>query len=168
MNKDYTAGASPEGLARFLAMGAGDDADDDDAEASLGAFLGKLLSTPLSLDDRRPDSLPTVLGMPYREMQAHIGRMLREVLLDANVETTVLTTLKDYAKARVKAATHPSEHTAATAVYYAAIASGVVFHRRNISSLSSQQLDKGFANLAGKSWMNPEMKDLFEKARDAL
>ena len=167
MKDDSTYGLSPQQLARLLAIGLQDPdrASRAHVTGTPADMLRDMLTDDLSLDPTVSDSFPAVLNRPCDEMLASAGRPLVYVLLNRTTDLTVLKTLKDYAKELVSRGDSEAEKSAATAIYYAAIASALVFHQHKISHHSYEGLDKAFTKLERKPWVWPELKDLFQKAQ---
>jgi hypothetical protein len=86
---------------------------------------------------------------------------LRDLLLDSKTDLAVIKTLKDYGKKLVRRGGPEAKQAAATVIYYAAIASALVFHAHKITQHSCQTL------LEQKPWVPPELKDLFRRAKAA-
>ena len=58
-----------------------------------------------------------------------------------------------------------AQGAAATTLYYGAIASALVHHRKKITQGSYQNLDESLALLGTKTWMVEELRELFSQAR---
>jgi len=67
-------------------------------------------------------------------------------------------------KALAAAPASPEQHSSAIAVYYAAIASALVFHGRKVTRNPWPHLDASFARLADEPWIGGELADLFARA----
>ena len=89
-----------------------------------------------------------------------------KALLNNQADIEAIKRIKDAGKSMVRGARSDAEHKAATAVYYAAIASAMVSRQRRITSLSYESLSKSFADLAEDSWVTRELRDLFGKAQE--
>ena len=57
-----------------------------------------------------------------------------------------------------------AEHDAATAVYFAAIASALLFHDRKITTFSYKSLDESFSKLINEKWIVKDIAELFDRA----
>lgn len=156
MDNETTSGWGPKKMARLLAFGApaGPAEDSRHPDEVTGELLRDRLAGPLTLDKRVVDSLPVILGQP-----------LGEVLLDPETEVGVLDKIKDYGKGLPLGRKEGPEHAAAIAIYYASIASALVFHDRKITGHSYDGLEKSFAVLIEKQWLPPDFARLFSKAR---
>lgn len=167
MKNDTTYGLSPELLARLLAVGL----PDNNAQGNTGAsrtpaqVLQDMLHGKLPLDPALPDSLHAVLNWPSDKVLAATDRTVNDLLLDSSTDLAVLKTLKDYAKALVRRGGPQTKQAAATVVYYGAIASALVFHRRRITEHSYEKLREAYEELERKAWIPSELKDLFQRAR---
>jgi hypothetical protein len=93
------------------------------------------------------------------------GSRIEEILLDSKTDLAVIKALKDYYKKLVHGADSEQKQMAATVIYYAAIASALVFHRQKITNLSYHKLEKAYTDLEKEPWAPSELKDLFSRAR---
>lgn len=109
----------------------------------------------------------SVLKQPCHGSSDGAGRALSQLLMNPQTDLAMVRTLKDYAKALSLSDAQGPEHTAAIAVYYAAIASALVFHGRKITRHSYETLRGAFSQLAEKNWLPREMKELFRRGREA-
>ena len=167
VEKETTYGLSPEQLARLLEMGLNkeDDRQSGKDSSTRADVLEKMLTSDLSLDPAVPESLPAVLKRPCEELPGATGRTLGQLLLNPQCDLGILRTLKDYGKA-LSGASHPeAEQAAAVVIYYAAIASALLFHGQRITQHSWGKLRDAYAQLNRKSWITAELKELFQKAR---
>ena len=60
-----------------------------------------------------------------------------------------------------------ADQATATVVYYAAIASALLFHQRRITEHTYDKLEKAYGDLEQKDWIPSELKELFRKAKAA-
>ncbi len=164
--EETTYGLSPKHLARLLAIGL----EKDDGENKLGDTrtpaeeLEEILSRRLSLDPATPDSMPAILNRPCGELLPAAGRSMGNVLLDPATDLAIIRTLKDYGKQLVRRGLE-GKRAAAIVIYYAAIASALLFHNHKITQHSYEKLEKAYTDLEQKPWVPPELKELFQKAR---
>ena len=91
---------------------------------------------------------------------------MEERLLDPGTPVTALRTLKDDSKAMARRDASQADRAAATTVYYAAIASALVFHDHKITGQAYGQLHEGLSTLGAKPWVPAGIKSLFAKARE--
>lgn len=169
MGKKTTFGLSLDKISRLLRLTLGDRSTQDEkpGDQDPGAVLRQFLSRELPLDPVTPDSLPAVLKRPCHELAVMAGKTIGDLLFDPTTDTLVLRALKDYCKALPKHFGTETWQAVATAVYYASIANGLLFHRIKITELSSQRLGEGFEKLQEKPWVTDELKDLFRRAQAA-
>jgi hypothetical protein len=164
---ETTYGLSPRQLARLLAIGIEDMHPEENpgSRRSPEEILSSMLSGKLLLDPAIPDSLPAVLNWPSDRVLAAAGRPMSDLLLDSSTDLSVLETLKDYAKELARRSETEAKQAAATALYYAAIGSALVFHSQKITRHSYDKLHRAYTELEQKRWIPSELKDLFQKAR---
>lgn len=165
MSNELPPDATSEDLAELLMLG--ERGEGPSSRATEEQALHEMLSIQLSLDGSTPDSPPTVIGRPCEELRPRVGWRVDEVVLDPEAGVTVVKTLKDYARALARRGESPAIETAAKAVYYGAIANALVFHGHKITQHSHERLERAFEMLQAEPWIAPELKQLFEDARQA-
>jgi len=157
---------TPQAVAALLSMGRTDDSHlGTTAEHTVGAVLRRILEAPVSMAPSLSESVPAVLGRECAQLEARTGQPLMQILLDEDVHLTALTTLKEYATVLGRRRLNAADEGACRTVYYAAIASALVFHGARITRHSYEGLEEGFAALAAKPWMVLELRDLFSRAQ---
>jgi hypothetical protein len=166
---ETTYGLSPERLARLLAIGMkGSDEQKKTRDGRTpGEVLQNILVSTLPFDAAMPDSLPAVLNRLCDEAPIVVGRSLTDLLLNSRTDLAVIKALKEYSKELVRRGGRESEGAAATAIYYAAIASALVLHQKKVTHLSYEELQEACRDLQQKEWIPSELKGLFRKARGA-
>lgn len=165
MKEETTYGLSPDRLARLLALGLQDSEKEEESpeDQSSGEVLQEMLDRELSVDPATPDSLAAVLKRPPDEVVAGT-QTLGDSLLGSETHLEVIKTLKDYGKELVRSEGSEARKAAATAIYYAAIGSALLFHNRKITQHSFEKLEEAFADLEQKDWIPPDLQDLFLRA----
>ncbi len=147
-NDISTSGVSSERLARLLGMGLEESTRPDTNPPKPIAEL---------LQARLAETLCKEL-VPLSE------KPLGEVLLDPNTDPKAVKTIKEYAKELAVQKASEADHASAIAMYYAAIASALVFHDEKITTHSYEYLRSAFAELAEKPWVPQELSELFVTA----
>ena len=161
-----TFGVGSEQLARLLGIGLDlDDHEHCSPNQAKAALLRTRLSGTLPLDPAVVDALPAILGRVCRELLPMGGRSLGGVLLDSETGLDVLETIKDYGKKLVAGKDSEAEHAVSTAIYFAAIASALLFHDQKITSYTYPALAEAFSTLIDKQWLAPELARHLAKAR---
>jgi len=94
-----------------------------------------------------------------------LGHIPVKRLLEGQTDLAVIIALKDNAKAQVAEADDKVQGDVATAIYFGCIASALVRHGQQVSSLSYHELVSAFSALIQKDWMHPQLKALLEEAR---
>jgi hypothetical protein len=157
----------PEQLASLLGIGIRGEAEEGEAQdaQTMREWLRDGLASQLPLDTADEKSLPATLGRPCPELTALAGRLLGEVLLDSQTDLSVLKTIKEYGKTLSARAGKGPSRAGAVAIYYAAIASAVLFHHEKITEHSYRSLARSLEMLIEKPWMAPKLVGLFVEAR---
>jgi hypothetical protein len=136
------------------------------AEETTAALLRKRLAAALPFTEIVMDRLTEAMEGVRRELLPVSGKPLGDLLSSASAELTVLDTIKVRGKKLAAAAgASESERDTGLTIYFAAIASALVYHGQKISSHSSETLERSFAMLSEMQWMTPELVELFHKAR---
>jgi len=160
--KKKTQADQPDRLADLLHIGLEADLQgplhpDEQKESLLRARL----AGTLPLEKEALDVLPIVVGQLLPLGGGSLGR----ALLDADTPLEVLQKIKDHGKRLALAGKSEAEHAAATTVYFAAIASAILFHGHRITTYSYGALAEHFGRLIDKRWMDPKLARHLAKAR---
>jgi len=158
-----TFGMHPRRLAGLLRSGVGQEPGEEGPHANEVAkeVLAAWLAEPL------PASLGAHLTASAEERKvAGAGRAasLGKLLLVRGSNLAVVKAMKQYAKTQAGRLESGPEHAAAIAVYYAAIASALIFHGQRITQHSFASLQESFDMLASKSWVPAELSRHFAEA----
>ena len=94
-----------------------------------------------------------------------MGKSLSQVLLNPQPDLDLLRTIKDCSKTLSQTLDSETDTALATTVYFATLASALVFYKQKISQHSHRKLDESFALLVEKAWMAQELAELFSQAR---
>ena len=92
------------------------------------------------------------------------GDSIRAMLMDPQTGIVLIDEIKGYAKNRSKKAASEAEGDAAGVVYYATIASALVYHDDKISRFSIKDLRQTFSDLGKTQWVPSDLAELFKKA----
>lgn len=163
-----TFGLSPEKMAELLRMGTDEQngaepISDDQQKAEL---LVDRLAEPLPLSPSVMKLLPDISSLLTGVVGGCGSEPIGNLLKNSDVEISVLRKIKNYNNDLSKCAEAKIDRDIAVVLYYAAIASALVFYNKRISGLSYKDLDKSFSSLIGKSWIKTELVRLFTKARE--
>lgn len=168
MDKESTVfGLSPEQLARLLKIGSDTSQADSkvDQEQKKVELLHDWLAARLPLETALVESLPKILRRLRQELRPLEGKSFGDLLKEPNTDIAAIEKIKEYSKKMVASAKSEAEHDAAAAIYYAAIASALVYHNKTITKFSYKNLRDSFSALSGQAWLNPDLAALFEEAR---
>lgn len=156
MDSESTFGIAPEGLASLLGLGIrGKQKPDVDHLA--GERLKAKLAGAVPLDPAVVDAPPAIMERSERELGG--------VLLDSATDLTTLKRIKDYGKRLAGREDSEAGHAVGIAIYYAAIASAMVFHEERITQHSFGSLADAFETLRQKPWLPSELARHFLRAR---
>ena len=164
--KSTTFGLGPEKLARLLNIGSdiSETENDVDEKEKKSELLYDWLAATLPLDAIFIETLPTILQRLYRQLQLHADESFGNLLKEPKTDILVIKKIKDYSKKLVSSSKSEAEHDAATAIYFAAIASALVFHDRKITTFSYKSLCESFSKLIDEKWIAEDIAELFSRA----
>lgn len=138
------------------------------AQETTAELLRQRLGGALPLEHIIVDSLLDVLHGYQRDLLPLSGRPLSELILSPITELAVLQTIKDHGKQLARRpGCSDSERDCGLSLYFAAIASALVFHGQKITTHSWESLQRSFAALIEKPWMTQELRALLARAREA-
>lgn len=92
------------------------------------------------------------------------GDSIRNILLNPQTDIALIQKIKDYAKNLSKKGVSEVEKDTASTVYYAAIASALVYHDKRITKFSVENLQQTFSDLSKRNWVPSDLKKLFKEA----
>lgn len=145
-----------------LALEPGPSSTPPDEDEEKGDLLCDILRCPLPVAEHPHDTAKSVpIGF-----RSGSGPSLGELLRDAKTDTSVLTRIKEYAKALGRDARSDMDKDVFLAVYFAAIAGALVFHNEHITEHPRHDLTQFFKHFAQASWMRTDLRDLFVKAAE--
>ncbi|MHC4117918.1 MAG: hypothetical protein ACYSWO_10470 [Planctomycetota bacterium] len=150
---------------RLLHLGLEAAPDTREGQERKADLLYDVLDRPLSVDSPAVNSLPTPLRGLSRSVRSIAGAPLVELLIGSDTNISAIEAIKEYAKQSGKAAKSDDQTDVFLSVYYAAIASGLLFHGRKITEHSYKHLAEAFGALTEKDWIQEELSDLMTRAR---
>jgi hypothetical protein len=162
----------PEKLARLWDIGSDVHVEPADGVRSSDERCAELLHDWLA-QQMPPDPaethavvsvLPEALGQLCRRLRPFSGDSIGLLLTNADTDVRVLRRIKDHAKESGAAAASEIEREVALVVYFAAIASSLVFHQTRISQHSDKKLQIAFEALGMRNGVPSEIRSLFRKA----
>jgi len=157
---------SPEKLAQLWSVGS--DIDQGDGAVSheqrKAELLRDWLATTLPLDQTAVKSRPGIGSHVREHLMPFAGDSIDSLLRDPQTAVLTFKKIKGSSKKVVEAAESEVEHDAAVVIYYAAIASALVFHGRRITTFSYADLADSFSTLLEDNWLTPNLVRLLKKA----
>ena len=164
--KKTTFGTDPQRLADMLGTGTEADSGDLTPDETREELLGMRLAGSLPLNQKQANDLAVIAG-EFRKCLPLQGRALGEVILDEETELNVLVDIKEYGRALSTATESEVDREVGLTIYYAAIASVILFRDQRITSYSFGALVEAFETLIDKRWMEPKLARHLAKARKA-
>jgi hypothetical protein len=163
--EEKDSGLTPRKVALMLKIGA----DPSEAEP-----VAPEMAKAELLRDRLAGRLPSE-GLARRQLLASLedfrqivmqseGPSMGQCLLAHDTPLKVLRRIKEHGAALSRSALSDIEHETANVIYYGAIASALIFHRKRITQFKRDDLQGAFAALAVLSWLPPSLAEHFRQA----
>jgi len=149
----------------FMGAEPADSGDERDDNEKMADLLQEQLTRALPRGSLLLDALFMMLDRQGCDTRPLAGRSLGEVFLDPQSDVELLEALKDCSKRLSSALDSEAESALATTLYFAALASALVYHDKKVTQSTHEKLEESFTLLAQKRWMAPEMIELFSRAR---
>jgi len=128
-------------------------------------MLYDVLTRTLPVDPSVVDSLPSVVKGLSSRLHSIAGRPIGDLLQDHTTDIDTIRKIKQYAKESGTSTDSEDENDVFLAVYYAAIASALLFHNDKITKHSYKELERFFYSFTKKNWMLDELIGLFKKGQ---
>ena len=163
MMDDTTFGFRPGNLAALLGLGmtAGFQArPGPDTGERLRAYLREAPPRKGATVKNRSGAAKALSGRKVPRP----GKGTGELLLASRTGLATIQAIKDYGKELAAKRQPNAQHAAGVTIYYAAIASALLFRNAKITRHSRAQLVRSFKLLSSKTWMPPELARHFAKA----
>ena len=126
--------------------------------------LYQILTSTLPLGQDIKTSLPDVITGQVQDLVSISGKPLGELIQDPKTDLVTLRRIKEYCKQEGPHAEAKEEQDAFMAVYFATIASALVFHDTKISHHKDEDLQRFIDSFCKKTWVIKELRTLFERA----
>ncbi len=166
MMNDATSGLGSDKLAQLLQLGADEQnvGNPEDSNAQKATELAALLTHSLPVNAVLMQALPAIIQRVCQELDSLPENSMDKILLDPSSDVAVIDQIKSYAKQKTKSAPSSTEREAAIALYYAAIASALVFHNKEITKNTHTKLRKSFERLSVLEWVDKNIASLLSDA----
>ena len=128
-------------------------------------LLYDVLMRPLPVDPVVVESLPPVVKGLSSRLYSLAGKPIGELLQDPATDIAAIRKIKQYAKKSGTSTDCEDEKDVYLAVYYAAIASALVFHNERITKHSNNNLEGFFDSFTNKDWILHELVSPFTRGR---
>ena len=152
---------------RLLSLGLGPRPADSvisDNEKKMD-MLYDVLTRTLPVDTSVVDSLPLVVRGLSSKLESLAGRSIGDLLQDLKTDLATINKIKQYAKELGTSADSENRSDVFLAVYYATIASALLFKHKKITQHSYTDLEQFFSSFVKENWVLDEIKDLLHKAK---
>jgi hypothetical protein len=167
MDRDTTtSGLSADKLAQLWDLGSQVDQDgtENNQEQSKAELLRDRLAQKFPLDQIIAQILPKTLVQVCDEIQPFAGNSYGILINDPGTDISILKRIKDNTKNQAQHTDGPVAYDVSTAVYYAAIASALVYHGKRITSFSYDHLLGKYVALLKHPWLTSDFRRLFQEA----
>lgn len=157
-------GLSPKKVVDLLRIGSDSRPTSRDPEREKAEFLRNRLNETLPVTSKPSGKLAKKQGQMRRMIDTLAGDPIGKLLQNPKTDINLLRKMKNYGRRLSEQARTESEHHTANVVYYAAIASALVFHNQRITRFSSKDLETSFTLLGKAKWISSDLNSLFRKA----
>lgn len=166
--KAITFGLSPVKMAELLRIGSQISKDEKEIDQDLlkTELLNDRLKETLPLDKSMLELLPSTMIHLCNKLGVLAGEPIGNLLQNPHAKILIINKLKDYSKTLTECAKSEAENDTSVALYYAAIASALVFHDTRITKFSFESLNQALCSLIDKPWMPERLILLFKQARE--
>jgi hypothetical protein len=168
MKHDSIPGLEPEQVAQLIGLTLrNDQGEGQGKDGAIQELLQDRLAETVAFDDSKRKGLPLAIGRLLKPRRLETQRSLRSILLDPGAALNTIKKIRAYAKEKAARTDDEAEHVVMTTIYFAAIANRLAFHGQRITTYSYDSLASSLRKLRSKSWMPPDLSELFEKAEQA-
>ena len=152
---------------RLLSLGLGSNPHElsTDKVEQKADMLYDVLTRTLPVDPSVVNSLPDVVRGLSSGLHSLAGLPIGDLLQDPTTDITIFKRIKQYAKDSGTSTSSETESDVFLAVYYAAIASALLFKHEKITEHSNKDLERFFSSFTEKDWVIEEIKGLFHGAQ---
>ena len=161
-----TFGLSPNRLAGLWNIGSDTEEAEKfaDPESKKTELLRDLLAGILQTHSPKAQSRPKEQKLRKSVIHSVTDLPIEKLLHNPETGIILLRGIKDYGKKLSGKAKSKVEYQAANTLYYAAIASALVFHDRRITKFSYKDLEVYFRRLDQENWIPEALRKLFARA----
>ena len=128
-------------------------------------MLYDILNSRFPVDPSVVDSLPGVVKDLCPSLNSVAGNTIGDLLQNSYTDISTLKRIKWHAKESGTSAESEAQIDVYLVVYYAAIASTLLFHGKKITQHPYEDLQGFFLSFSQEAWVLEEIKDLFRKAQ---
>jgi len=161
-----TFGLSPNKLAGLWNIGSdvGEAEKATDLNNKKTELLRDLLAGTLPTQSPKAKSRPKGLKHQKSVVSFLTNVPIEKLLMSPETDIALIRKIKNYCKKLSSNAKSKVEYQVANTVYYAAIASALIFHDRRITKFSYKNLEGYFQRLGRENWIPETLVRLFTKA----
>ena len=165
MDEKSTYGLRLDQLAGLFSLGTDGPVEGREGQERMADLLREHLTSALPTGLLLLDALMMMMGRLGYNTRSIAGKTIVGVVLNPQSDIGLLRAIKECCKRLSSSLESKPEAAIATTLYYAAMASALVYHRQRITQHSYEALDAAFAMLADKPWMDQDLAGLFSQAR---
>jgi hypothetical protein len=163
-----TSGLRPDKLAQLWNIGSEtDQAESDvDRDSKKTELLRDLLAGALPARSPKGESQSIEKTHLQSVVSSIADKPIEKLIQNSGTDVALIRKVKDHGKKLSDRAKSKAEYHVANTVYYAAIASALVFHDKKITKYSYRDLDKYFRRLDKEKWIPEALRSLFSRAAE--
>jgi len=122
------------------------------------------LAQKISIENFLAQILPKAFAETCKNIQPFTGNSYGVLLNDPLTEIIILKKIKEENKKLAQHKNSDIEYEIITVIYYAAIASALVYHDQKITSFSYDHLKDKYISLLNNTWLTADLRNLFQEA----
>jgi len=167
MENDSFSSLGPKKAARLIAITLErESGEKENSHTAIQELLCTRLAETWSMGGRAKEAWLRALPQWLRLRRSDAERSVRDHLLDRGAPRNAIGSIRRRAKERAARADDENEYAVMTTIYFAAIASRIVFRGQRITTYSYESLQSSFGKLRRKPWMPSDLSELFQKAEE--
>jgi hypothetical protein len=164
--KPTTSGLRPEKLAQVLNIFSEEQSKDTDlpSDQIKAELLQDRLAETLLKGSQKHSTLRKELTHLCCLAGLASSEPIRNLLNNPETDLEIIEKIKEHGKRLTTETSSEAEHETANVIYYAAVASALIFHDDKITQFPLKKLEKAFSVFVDTEWVSSDLIDLFKKA----
>lgn len=163
-DKPTTHGLEPEKVIKFLNLAKDKDSESTDINQYKSDLICEKLKETVPIYFSTEQKPPQKLHRLRHTIAVLSGEPIGKLLQNPKTDIALIRIIKDFGRKLSDNSQIEAEDQASRAIYYAAIAHGIIYHNFKITSISYEDLVVAFKRLLQEEWIPISLLELFKKA----